>query len=258
MLFPCNCPISESRNSASISLLTTNTLDRFVCKALELLLFTRKDLPMKTTIHTAISSARSVMCAKALCVVALASTLGACAPTREVSRVDPRVPVDVDYRFNDVDARQIYQGMVADALARPWIDNHMAENGGRRPVVIVGPVKNATSDNIDTLMITTDIERELINSGRVRFVAMKDQRIDIREERADQQEWATPATRKQMRAELGADYIVLGRIMDDKPRSLSGSSGVSYFKCNLEVINLETNEKVWIGSQEVKKVWRDR
>lgn len=187
-----------------------------------------------------------------------AASLTACAPQRQVTRVEPDRVIDVDYRFNDTDARSIYVAMVDEALKRPWIDNHLAENQGRRPVVIVGPVTNATQDVIDTKMITTDIERELINSGRVRFVAMKDQRDAIREEREQGQEWSRPETRKRMKYELGADYIVLGRIMDDKPRTLSGRGGVSYFKCNLEIIDLESNEKVWIGTKEIKKVWQDR
>ncbi len=190
---------------------------------------------------------------------AMALSLAAgCSPTREVNRVDPRAPIDVDYRFNDVDARQVYQGMVQDALARPWIDNFVRENNNRRPVVIVGPVVNATQDYIDTKMFTTQIERELINSGKVRFVAMKDQRDPIREERAQGQEWSRPETRKQMKNELGADYIVLGRIADDKPRTLDGRGGVAYYQVSLEVIDLESNEKVFIGVQEVKKTWRDR
>lgn len=181
-----------------------------------------------------------------------------CSPTREVNRVDPKTAIDVDYRFNDVDARQVYQGMINDALARPWLDAFVRENNGRRPVVIVGPVKNDTQDYIDTKMFTTQIEREMINSGKVRFVAMNDQRDPIRAERTQGQEWSRPETRKQMRMELGADFIVVGRVADDKPRTLDGRGGVAYYQVSLEVIDLESNEKVFIGVQEVKKIWRDR
>ena len=66
--------------------------------------------------------------------------VGGCAPTRQVTRVDPNTVVDVNQQFNDVDARQTYQKMVQDSLSRPWIDNFMGEHGGRRPVVVVGPV----------------------------------------------------------------------------------------------------------------------
>jgi hypothetical protein len=205
------------------------------------------------------SGAMSGLGVLGLCgVLASGAGLVGCAPTREVTRIDPQTTVDVDYRFNDSDAREVYMAIVDDALKRPWIDNHVRERGGNRPVVIVGPVTNATQDYIDTRMITSSIERELINSGRVRFVAMKDQRDPIREEREQGQEWSRPETRKRMKFELGADYIVLGRIMDDKPRTLDGGGGVSYFKAVLEVIDLESNEKVFIGEREIKKVWRDR
>lgn len=191
-------------------------------------------------------------------LMAAAAFLPGCAPTRTVTRVDPNTVVDVNQQFNDVDARQSYQKMVQDCLSRPWIDNFMHDNSGRRPVVIVSQIENATQTYIDTKLITTDVERELINSGRVKFVADKGQRDPIREERIQSQEWSRPETRKKIQAETGADFIMLGRIMQDAPRTLDGKAGVQYYKINLEVIDLESNEKVWIGTNEVKKVWRDQ
>lgn len=180
---------------------------------------------------------------------------GCAGPTMQVSRVDPRTTVDVDYRFNDSDARQVYQAMVNDALYRRWIDRANAQFG-REPTVIVGTVRNDTSEYIDTRLFTTSFERELLNSERVRFVATRDQRGEVREERLQGQEWNTPETRKRIRAERGADFILVGRIADDKPRTLDGRGGVAYYKVTLELIDLESNDKVWIGEHEIKKVWR--
>lgn len=185
-------------------------------------------------------------------------TAGGCAPHREITRVDPNTVVDVNEQWNDVDARATYQHMVQDALSRPWIDNFSHDHNGQRPVVVVGPVENATQTYIDSKMFTTDIERELINSGKVRFVADKTQRDPIREERIQSREWSRPETQKQLKAETGADYVMLGRIMQDAPRTLDGRAGVQYYKVNLEVIDLESNEKVYIGTRELKKLWRDQ
>lgn len=194
-----------------------------------------------------------------IAAAAFASVMGGCSPSREVTRVDPNTVVDVNQQFNDTDARMVYQGMVQDCLARPWIDNFMHENGGRRPVVIVGEMKNKTMTYIlDSEVVTADIERELINSGRVKFVAAKGQRDQIREERFQGEEWSRPETRKQLKAETGADFMMIGSIMEDAPRALDGRSGVQYYKANMQLINIETNEKVWIDSKEVKKIWRDR
>lgn len=198
--------------------------------------------------------------AAAALAMALAAGTGAggCHREREVTRTDPNVITDLDYRFSADDARLTYRAMVDDALFRNWINRWQEQNGGRRPVVVVGPVRNDTQDYIDTKNFTTEWERELLNSDRVRFVAMKDQRADVREERAQGQEWNTPESRKQMRDELGADLILLGRIADDRQQSLDGRRMVAVYKVNLELINLETNEKVWIGSHEIKKLVRDR
>lgn len=184
--------------------------------------------------------------------------VGGCHPSREVTRTDPNVITDLDYRFSADDARLTYQAMVNDALFRNWINRWQEQNGGRKPVVIVGPIRNDTQDYIDTKNFTTEWERELLNSDRVRFVAMKDQRADVREERAQGQEWNTPESRKQMRAEQGADLILLGRVGDNVQKSLDGRQMVAVYKVNLELINLESNEKVWIGSHEIKKLVRDK
>ncbi|MCU0689190.1 MAG: hypothetical protein MUE97_05570, partial [Phycisphaerales bacterium] len=54
------------------------------------------------------------------CVVGVLALAGGamqgCQPTREITRVEPDRVVDVDYRFNDTDARAVYQAMVEDAL----------------------------------------------------------------------------------------------------------------------------------------------
>lgn len=199
---------------------------------------------MKTTILTAAAGA--------------ALMLGACGGNRnyDITRVDPNVVIDVDYRFTGDDAREVYRAMVDDALYRRWIDEWMQTHAGAKPVVIVGPMRNDTEDYIDTEDFTTEWERELLNSGRVRFVAMAPQRDPVRQERAQGQEWNTPETRKQMRAELGADLIMIGRIGDGQQRSRDGRTIIKEYKVTLELINLETNEKVWIGSHDIKKVVR--
>ncbi len=180
-----------------------------------------------------------------------------CQSEREVTRVDPKATIDLDYRFNDVDARQIYQEMVDDALFRNWSTRFMEEHNGKKPVVIVGRIENRTNDYIESDLFTTQWERELLNSDRVRFVARPYQRGDLRDERAQGQEWNSPETRKQMRNETGADYMLLGTINSSDQRSLSGRQRVKYYQVTLELIDIESNEKVWIGTSEIKKLVRN-
>ncbi len=193
----------------------------------------------------------SVLAAAAGLTMAVAS----CGPTRrDVERVDPETKVDLDYRFNDNDARQVWQGMSNDSTFRGWIGRWQQERGGNRPIMIVGPIKNNTQDYINMNLFTRNFEREMLNTGNVRVVSMRDQRGDLRDERLQGQEWNSPETRKLMKNELGADLMLMGDVNDVVERSLDNRQVSKYYQVNLELTNIETNEKVWIGSVEIKKV----
>jgi uncharacterized protein (TIGR02722 family) len=184
-----------------------------------------------------------------------ALALPACGPTRrEVERVDPATTKDLDYRFNDTDARLVWQGMVNDATFRGWIDRWKAQHGGNRPIMIVGPITNKSQDYIDTGLFTMNFEREMLNTGHVRVVSMRDQRGALRDERLQGQEWNSPETRKLMKNELGADLMLMGTIIDVVQRSLDNRQLTKYYQVGLELTNIETNEKVWMGNVEIKKV----
>lgn len=185
--------------------------------------------------------------------------MASCGPTyRDVRRVPPETVVDVDYRFDDEDARQVWQGMVNDATFRGWSDRWIQEHGGRRPIIIIGRIRNNTQDYINTNLFTRNFEREMLNSGKVRVVSARDDRGELRDERLQGQEWNSPETRKVMKNELGADLMLLGDINDVQERSLSGRTVVKYYQVNLDLTDIETNEKVWIGSVDVKKVSTER
>lgn len=177
--------------------------------------------------------------------------------SREVTRVDPTEVRDLDFRFDEDDARMTADTMVRDALNQGWIDRWMGANE-QRPVVIVGTVRNETSDYLDSKLFTKQIERELINSGRVRIVAARDERGEIRDERKQGLDWSRPETVKQQAYELGADFMLLGRVGENIERSRNGNQRIVYYQVNLEMIDLESNEKVWIGEQQIEKRVRDR
>ena len=131
-------------------------------------------------------------------------------------------------------ARLVAEEMIADCLSRPWLSNYVKANG-KNPVVAIGTIDNNTSEHIDTEAFTKDFERELLNSGEVTFVADRFQREEIRGERYDQQEHASPES-------------TMTSITDQ----VKGKQ-VRFYQTDLELINIENIEKVWIGSKEIKK-----
>lgn len=184
-----------------------------------------------------------------LVLTSLVLTLG-CGGGRQVTRMDPATQTDLSGKWNETDARLVAEEMINDCLRRPWLTSFI-ESNSKKPVVTVGRIRNNTSEHIDTETFTKDFERELINSGNVRFVHSAIERDDVRDERMDQRDWASAETVKQLREEIGADFILLGSIKSITDQ-IEGKQTV-FYQTDFELINVETGEKVWIGSKEIKK-----
>lgn len=186
-----------------------------------------------------------------LVLVGVVALLGGCASGPQVSRHDVAEEIDVSGFWNDTDSRLVSDEMVADSLGRPWIEDWRDATGGK-PTVIVGGVRNQSSEHINTRTFTKDLERAFVNSGRVRLVASSDERGGVREERLDQLRNATIDTAKSMGKEVGADFMLIGGI--NTIIDAAGGKSVRFYQVELELINLESNEKVWIGQKKIKKV----
>lgn len=174
-----------------------------------------------------------------------------CATTPKVTRVDVSEQIDLSGEWNDTDSQLVAKEMVSDALSRPWIEEFMSSKK-QKPRVIVGTVKNRSHEHINTQTFVKDLERELINSGKVVFVASKEEREEIRQEKLDQMIHASAATRKQLGEEWGADFILQGQI--NTILDQAGNKTVKYYQVELELVNILTNEKVWIGQKKIKKL----
>ena len=183
--------------------------------------------------------------------IAIGFALISCGPSTKVTRVGTDTTIDLSGRWNDSDSQMVAQEMIKDVLGRPWISNFTREHN-RTPVVIVGEVRNRSSEHIETLAFTKELERELINSGRVRFVAAPTERAGIRQERLNQQTEASAETMKRLGQETGADFY-LGGVITSEGDARDKVRVIRYIT-NLELTNIETNERVWIGRKEIRKV----
>jgi len=186
----------------------------------------------------------------AVIMVLAAALLVGCGSSRQVTRLDPGQVTDLSGKWNDTDAKLVAEEMISDCVARPWLSDFLLEKS-KKPVVTVGRIRNKSSEHIDTETFTTDFERELTNSGKVIFVAAKVERDDVREERLEQRDWASEETVKKLRQETGADFILLGAIKSITDQ-LEGEK-VVFYQTDLELINVETMVKAWIGTKKIKK-----
>lgn len=183
----------------------------------------------------------------------LALTIGCATTAPRVQRVGTGEVTDLSGRWNDTDARLSAEELVADCLSRPWLRN-ARESRGRQPTVIVGRVRNNTIERINTATMVQSLQRELINSQRVAFVASSTERVGVRDERADQDVHASDDSRKAFGQETAADYLLSGEI-----HSLvdsAGSQQAVVYQVNLKLIDIETNQIVWNGEKQIKKLLR--
>ncbi len=178
----------------------------------------------------------------------LAAALTACGTS--VQRMDVGEVKDLSGAWNDTDSQLVSAEMIRDVLSRQWLSDFTRDQK-RRPAVIVGEIRNLSHEHINVNTFIGDMERELINSDRVQFVASSTERQEVREERKDMDTNASEATRKAAGQEKGADFMLKGTI--NTIIDTSGSTQVRYYQVDLNLISLVDNRIVWVGQKKIKK-----
>jgi penicillin-binding protein activator len=189
-----------------------------------------------------------------LAIAVLAAAAG-CGGGKTVTRIDPGEQVDLSGNWNDVDSQNVAGDLVTQITSAAWIESHIARTG-QRPTIIVGVIRNRTVEHIPMKTLTADLERAFINSGRVQVVASPDEREQVRQERAEQQDYASQETMAQWGREHGADYMLLGElntIIDQE-----GRQQVKFYQSDTYLVDLESNIKVWAGQTKTKKFISNR
>lgn len=186
-----------------------------------------------------------------LIAFALIALLTGC-QTFSTQRVETDTVTDVGDQWNDTDSRLVADEMINDVLSRPWLPQFSQRHDGKNPLVIIGTVKNRSHEHINVKTFVRDLEKALLNSGQVEFVASRDERSEIRDERLDQASYASEETAKAAGQELGADYMLQGEL--NSIVNKDGGKSVRFYQVNLTLIDLEKNKKVWIGEKKIKKL----
>lgn len=184
-------------------------------------------------------------------VLVMLILLVSCQSTVSVDRLSSDTDIDLSGNWNDTDIRIVASALVKDSLGSPWIDSFRMKKM-KNPVVIVGSFLNRSSEHIDTSIISKRYEIELINSGKVDMVADIAFRASVRDEREEQQYFASESTAKALGKEIGADFLLQGSVRTNLDQV--GGKSVRTYYVSAELINIETNQKVWVGEETIKKM----
>ena len=178
----------------------------------------------------------------------LLTLLFAC-QTRTVTRISPDTPTDLSGRWNDSDSRAVADKMISELLTSPRFKEYTAEQG--KPAIVVGLIRNRTSEHIDAANYIKKLEVAIYNSSIAELVESEEFRDKLRVERAQQQDFADEATISKWGKEIGADLMLFGE-MTSEVDTYNKKKVVNYIT-TLFLTDIETNKRIWYGQQEIKK-----
>lgn len=173
---------------------------------------------------------------------------GCMATTRNL---DPKDDLHYDASYDFSDKNRIVERLVTPFLAAPAFPTQV------KPVLIVYPVVNETSEHISTGGITDAIRMKLIQSGKFRFIDER-QRGNIQQETDYQNRgYVDPSMRVEQGRQLGADYILGGTLRSIKKKQpkqwrLTKKERI-YYSLDLTLTDLKTGEIVYADQAELAR-----
>jgi penicillin-binding protein activator len=165
--------------------------------------------------------------------------------------LNPNADIHYDATYDFSDKAKIVDGLVTPLLAAPAFPVQ------EKPILIVYPVVNETSEHISTGGITDEIRMKLVQSGRFRFIN-ESQRANIQKETNYQEQgYVDPAQRVEQGRQLGANYIMSGTLRSIKKEQAEQMRLFKkeriYYSLDLTITDLKTGEIVYANQVELAR-----
>jgi uncharacterized protein (TIGR02722 family) len=184
-----------------------------------------------------------------ICILlAIALFISSCA--RQVTRVNPDQSYDLSGRWNDTDSKTVATAMINELMTSEKFKEY-AKAKGKKPTLIVGLISNKTSEHIDAATYIKKFEVAIFNSSVADLVESDSFRDKLRNERAQQQDFASPETMAKWGEEVGADLMLFGEMTSET--DVYNKKRVVNYITTLFLTDMETNKRVWYGQNEIKK-----
>ena len=176
---------------------------------------------------------------------------GCATETRVLSDAESQEIVSASLSDNDFEAAA--QDMVNDLLSRPIL---AGKNNGKPYYIYFYGIKNETAQRINTKDLSSYIENELLNSGKVEptraFGEDCDTSIAMSRELANSP-LVDKTTVKPNGTVKAYDYSLTGRIQQRNVMVDGGKKLIEY-KFDMELNNTTTGTKVWGRVKNIKKI----
>jgi uncharacterized protein (TIGR02722 family) len=190
------------------------------------------------------------LCSPTLLVL-LAPLVSHCGPKavrgQDVAGLDDKaMSTGLDKRDLEKMLHENMQAMQTSAVVQRWEKES-------RPAVSVIPLRNETSEHIDSALdaLLSDIETTLVNAGHVRVISMEEQPKLVEEIKRQYAGAFDPSQVAKWGKQVGARYIVTGKVYSADERQ-DGERRVQYFLF-IQVLDVETGEVLFQRKTSVTK-----
>jgi uncharacterized protein (TIGR02722 family) len=178
--------------------------------------------------------------------VSCAVLLG-CASGPKVSYQDPNKVETISADYGSTDLQTL-----AESMTRSLLQARVITNSPTPPLITVAPVKNKTTEYIDTALITNKIETQLLKSGQVRFaVKASDMGNQVGELTRQNSGLYNKETNVKIGNMEGAQY----RIEGDIASIVKSDKNIKdvFYNLTLRLINNDTGTYEWQDEKEIRK-----
>lgn len=186
---------------------------------------------------------------------AMALLAAGCSHTPKAVRGSDTPGLDYAAMGTGLDRRDLAQMMRENMDAMKKSRVYQVWAGEDRPPVSVLPIRNETSEHIDSALgaLISDIETDLVNNAPVRVVSLEHQK-QLMEEIQRQQNSQGAFDASQVASwgkQLGARYVITGRVYSTDERAPKAHR-VQYYLF-IRVVSVETSEVLFQNQAAVTK-----
>lgn len=184
-------------------------------------------------------------------ILVAASLIVSCAGPRAFTKgtyEDPQTIALLDDRFSENDMQLIAKKMVNSLVESPALEG--------APTVMVGKMRNRTTEHIDMTALSDKIRTSLIRSGRFRFVNVLNRRDIAREYEYQNSGYVNPAQAREAGDQTAAGLMLTGTLTSNVQEV--GKEKLVYYKATFQVTDLVSAEIVWTDEKEIRKAYKKR
>lgn len=183
--------------------------------------------------------------------IALIGITTGCAGPRAFTKgtyEDPKTIALLDDRFNENDMQLIAKKVVDSILKAPL--------NRPEPAIMLGKMRNRTTEHIDMVALSDKIKTALIQSGKVRFVDVTNRKDIATEYEYQQSGYVDPAQAKAPGKQTGSDLILTGTLSANVQEV--GKDKLIYYKATFQLTDLVSSEIIWTDEKEIRKAYKKR